>query len=57
MALSDYEVIVIGGGHAGSEAAYASACPGSRPALVTMRSSAIGILLVYTSDAADEEAS
>jgi len=37
-----YDVIVIGGGHAGAEAAWASACMGRSTALVTMQIDAIG---------------
>jgi len=40
--VSDYDVIVIGGGHAGAEAAWAAAGLGVRTALVTMRVDAIG---------------
>ncbi|MCH7527201.1 MAG: tRNA uridine-5-carboxymethylaminomethyl(34) synthesis enzyme MnmG [Planctomycetes bacterium] len=40
--MSSYDVIVIGGGHAGAEAAWAAARLGARTALVTMRIDAIG---------------
>jgi tRNA uridine 5-carboxymethylaminomethyl modification enzyme len=36
-----YDVIVVGGGHAGSEAAHAAACMGARTLLITMRLDAI----------------
>ncbi len=39
---NDYDIIVIGGGHAGAEAAWAAARMGGRTALVTMRIEAIG---------------
>ncbi len=39
-----YDVIVIGGGHAGTEAAHAAARLGARVALVTMKSEAIGVM-------------
>ncbi|HVK39055.1 MAG TPA: tRNA uridine-5-carboxymethylaminomethyl(34) synthesis enzyme MnmG [Candidatus Kapabacteria bacterium] len=42
--MSDYDVIVIGGGHAGIEAASAAARMGCRTALITMDRSAIGRL-------------
>lgn len=41
---SAYDVIVIGGGHAGCEAADASTRMGARTALVTMKSDAIGVM-------------
>ncbi|MEO1640189.1 MAG: tRNA uridine-5-carboxymethylaminomethyl(34) synthesis enzyme MnmG [Pseudomonadota bacterium] len=40
----DFDVIVIGGGHAGAEAAHAAARMGSRVALVTLRRDAIGVM-------------
>lgn len=41
---SDYEVIVIGGGHAGCEAASASARFGAQTALLTMKRDTIGVM-------------
>jgi tRNA uridine 5-carboxymethylaminomethyl modification enzyme len=40
--LNTYDIVVIGGGHAGSEAAWAAAHMGCRTALVTMSADAIG---------------
>ncbi|HCI19759.1 MAG TPA: hypothetical protein DE310_03230, partial [Alphaproteobacteria bacterium] len=37
-----YDVIIVGGGHAGCEAAAAAARMGARVALVTMRADRIG---------------
>lgn len=42
--MKQYDVVVIGGGHAGCEAAAAAARIGSNTALVTMKSSDIGIM-------------
>jgi tRNA uridine 5-carboxymethylaminomethyl modification enzyme len=39
-----FDVIVVGGGHAGAEAAAAAARMGSRAALVTMRADTIGVM-------------
>lgn len=42
--MKHHDVIVIGGGHAGSEAAHASARLGVRTALVTMNAAGIGVM-------------
>lgn len=40
----DFDVIVVGGGHAGSDAAHAAARMGVRTALITLKKSGIGIM-------------
>ena len=44
MSASSYDVIVIGGGHAGSEAASAAARMGAKTALITHRRDTIGVM-------------
>lgn len=41
---SDYDVIVVGGGHAGTEAAHAAARMGVRTALITLSRDGIGVM-------------
>lgn len=41
---NDYDVIVIGGGHAGAEAAHAAARMGVRTALITLTKGSIGVM-------------
>ncbi|MDE4134733.1 tRNA uridine-5-carboxymethylaminomethyl(34) synthesis enzyme MnmG [Phaeobacter sp. QD34_3] len=41
---SNYDVIVVGGGHAGTEAAHAAARMGVRTALITLRKDGIGVM-------------
>lgn len=40
----DFDVVVIGGGHAGTDAAHAAARMGARTALITLRAEAIGVM-------------
>ena len=49
-----YDVLVIGAGHAGVEAALAAARMGCSVAVLTQNLDTIGACLLYTSDAADE---
>ena len=40
----DFDVVVIGGGHAGSEAVHAVSRAGGRAALVTLKRESIGVM-------------
>lgn len=42
--MKQFDVVVVGGGHAGSEAAHVAARLGARVALVTLKSAAIGVM-------------
>ena len=42
--MKQYDVVVIGGGHAGTEAAAAAARIGARTALISLRRSGIGVM-------------
>lgn len=42
--MKHFDVLVVGGGHAGTEAAHAAARRGARVALVTLKTSAIGVM-------------
>lgn len=44
MKQSDFDVIVVGGGHAGADAAHAAARIGARTALITLRFDGIGVM-------------